>query len=234
MTPLFSQIRMQLKLVFMPQEPFLQGWTVFGRMERCVVFLYLMPSEAMLNILTGNKLRLYGSNSFVLSQQNQQNQVRRVVSGGRNTQMSPSTMLEGPTWADSTPNTRISFNPNGGSWSFVGKDVQSIAMDKATMSFGWVSGDSTEISNEGNGVILHEFGHNLGMLHGHPVTFARRQGYFERKWFVLLLLLFCLLPNSLWQPLSISIPQVKDGLSRKSRIKSSESTTLKKSATFPK
>jgi len=47
------------------------------------------------------------------------------------------------------------------------KDVQGIAPDKPTMNLGWVSGDSTEISDDETGVILHEFGHALGMLHEH-------------------------------------------------------------------
>jgi len=40
-------------------------------------------------------------------------------------------------------------------------------MDKAIMNLDWVSGDSIEISDKENGVILHEFGHTLGMLHEH-------------------------------------------------------------------
>ena len=98
------------------------------------------------------------------SHKNQQNKVRRVVTEWQKYANITFNYVEGP---NPTPNIRISFNPNGGSWSFVGKDVQSIDIDKATMNLGWVSGDSAEISDEENGVILHEFGHTLGMLHEH-------------------------------------------------------------------
>ena len=138
-------------------------------------------------------------------------------------------MLEGPTL-----NIWVLFIPNGGPRSFAGKCVQSIAMDKATMNPGWVSGDSTEISDKENGVTFTRILPYFGNVARAPVTFARRQDYFEKKWFVLLLLLFCLRPNSLWQPFSIPIPQVNDGLSKKSKVKSSGLKTLKNLAIFPK
>lgn len=50
---------------------------------------------------------------------------------------------------------RIGFNPNDGAWSYVGTDIKSIT--GATMNLGWLDVD----------VVLHEFGHSLGLLHEH-------------------------------------------------------------------
>ena len=54
-------------------------------------------------------------------------------------------------------NVRISFDENRGSWSYVGKDCLGIPADQPTMNLAWLDG----------GVILHEFGHALGMAHEH-------------------------------------------------------------------
>ncbi|KAF9530510.1 hypothetical protein CPB83DRAFT_763109 [Crepidotus variabilis] len=60
---------------------------------------------------------------------------------------------------------RISFNLRGGSWSFVGTEVNDVEKTEATMNLGWVYGDSTEPTDGERGAILHEFGHTLGLLH---------------------------------------------------------------------
>jgi hypothetical protein len=52
---------------------------------------------------------------------------------------------------------RISFDPTDGAWSYIGTDCLSIAAHKATMNLGWVD----------QGVILHEFGHAIGLIHEH-------------------------------------------------------------------
>jgi hypothetical protein len=53
-------------------------------------------------------------------------------------------------------NVRISFDPDGGSWSLVGTDHLE-EKEKATMNFGWFDVPTT----------LHEFCHALGMVHEH-------------------------------------------------------------------
>lgn len=57
----------------------------------------------------------------------------------------------------SNADIRISFDSNDGAWSYVGTDNQSIPVHAATMNLGWVD----------KAVILHEFGHMLGLGHEH-------------------------------------------------------------------
>lgn len=73
-----------------------------------------------------------------------------------------------PTWSefanltfvfDDSPQAeiRISFDPNDGSWSYVGTDCRGIPLPGATMNLGW----------QDEAVILHEFGHAIGLAHEH-------------------------------------------------------------------
>lgn len=67
------------------------------------------------------------------------------------------------------PNTeiRISFRDEG-SWSVIGTDAlveDYYARDKPTMNYGWLTPDSSE--KDYSSVVLHEFGHALGMIHEH-------------------------------------------------------------------
>lgn len=55
------------------------------------------------------------------------------------------------------PDIRIAFDENDGSWSYIGKDAETIHKSKPTMNFGWLD----------EGVVLHEFGHAIGMIHEH-------------------------------------------------------------------
>ncbi len=60
---------------------------------------------------------------------------------------------------------RISFR-YAGSWSVIGTTSRQIAdPTKPTMNYGWLSADSTD--DEVRRVVLHEFGHALGLIHEH-------------------------------------------------------------------
>jgi hypothetical protein len=60
---------------------------------------------------------------------------------------------------------RISFRDVGFSWSTVGTDALSRARTAATMNYGWLK--PTTAVREYRRVVLHEFGHALGMIHEH-------------------------------------------------------------------
>ena len=52
---------------------------------------------------------------------------------------------------------RVHFEPDGGNWSYVGRDAHSIADPKPTMN----------LANVDQRTVLHEFCHMLGLLHEH-------------------------------------------------------------------
>lgn len=58
---------------------------------------------------------------------------------------------------DPTAVVRVTFDENDGAWSYVGTDNLSIPLHAATLNLGW----------QDEGVILHEFGHMLGLSHEH-------------------------------------------------------------------
>lgn len=73
---------------------------------------------------------------------------------------------------------RVSFK-NGGSWSFVGTDALAIRTG-ATMNLGWLYEQTPE--SEWRRVVLHEFGHVLGLDHEHKhgdYTFENKQAAIE-------------------------------------------------------
>lgn len=78
-------------------------------------------------------------------------------------------------WVDSGRESliRISFKEGAGSWCYVALDCMLIAKDEPTMNFGWlnwaIENDNLE---EARRVILHEFGHMLGLQHeqGNPAN----------------------------------------------------------------
>lgn len=68
---------------------------------------------------------------------------------------------EGPT------DIRIAFRPGEGSWSYLGSQCRMIPEPEATMNFGWLTVDSPE--DELRRVVLHEFGHAIGLIHEHMI-----------------------------------------------------------------
>jgi hypothetical protein len=58
---------------------------------------------------------------------------------------------------------RIAFQPGRGSWSWLGTDCENHA--GPTMNFGWINENSDDADLRS--VVLHEFGHMLGLIHEH-------------------------------------------------------------------
>ncbi len=58
---------------------------------------------------------------------------------------------------DPTAVIRVTFDANDGAWSYVGTDNLNIPLHAATLNLGW----------QDKGVILHEFGHMIGLSHEH-------------------------------------------------------------------
>lgn len=69
-----------------------------------------------------------------------------------------------PAQSKGQSDVRITFAP-GGSWSHVGSSALSVPYNQPTMQLGWVTEelDDTELQQ----VVLHEFGHMLGLVHEH-------------------------------------------------------------------
>jgi len=61
---------------------------------------------------------------------------------------------------------RISFT-RAGSWSVLGNTALRIPVAEPTMNFGWLKPHSTDAEVER--VVLHEFGHALGLVHEHQL-----------------------------------------------------------------
>ena len=60
---------------------------------------------------------------------------------------------------------RVAFQEGDGSWSYLGTQCRDIPTDESTMNYGWLTPDSTD--DEVQNVVLHEFGHALGLIHEH-------------------------------------------------------------------
>ncbi len=58
---------------------------------------------------------------------------------------------------DPTAEIRVTFDSGDGAWSYVGTDNLDIPVHAATLNLGW----------QDEGVILHEFGHMIGLSHEH-------------------------------------------------------------------
>jgi hypothetical protein len=59
---------------------------------------------------------------------------------------------------------RISFK-FAGSWSVIGTSCKAVPKTQATMNYGWLK--PTTPADEVHRVVLHEFGHALGLIHEH-------------------------------------------------------------------
>ena len=71
-----------------------------------------------------------------------------------------------PKFVDSgDADVRVAFEQGNGSWSYLGTMCQQIPADEPTMNYGWLTPDSDD--DELRRVVLHEFGHALGLIHEH-------------------------------------------------------------------
>jgi len=64
----------------------------------------------------------------------------------------------------SKADVRISFKYKG-SWSTIGTSCRSVPKNQPSMNYGWLTPASTD--KELRRVVLHEFGHALGLIHEH-------------------------------------------------------------------
>lgn len=60
---------------------------------------------------------------------------------------------------------RIEFADDYAHWSFLGRDAQTVPAQTATMHFGWLEEKMQDF--EVRRIVLHEFGHALGLAHEH-------------------------------------------------------------------
>lgn len=66
---------------------------------------------------------------------------------------------------DGDAEIRIAFEQGNGSWSYLGTQCREIPPNEPTMNYGWLTPDSPD--DELERVVLHEFGHALGLIHEH-------------------------------------------------------------------
>ena len=66
---------------------------------------------------------------------------------------------------DGDAEIRIAFQQGDGSWSFLGAECRDVPDGEPTMNYGWLTADSDD--DEIQRVVLHEFGHALGLVHEH-------------------------------------------------------------------
>lgn len=77
---------------------------------------------------------------------------------------------------DGAADVRIRFQQGAGSWSYIGTMCREIPGDQPTMNFGWLTATSDDLTLKS--VVLHEFGHALGLIHehqspNHPIQWNR-------------------------------------------------------------
>lgn len=70
-----------------------------------------------------------------------------------------------------TAEVRCAFEKTGGCWSYVGTSGLHAPKREPTMNLGWISDLSSD--TEYRRVVLHEFGHVLGLIHEHSSPAAK-------------------------------------------------------------
>jgi hypothetical protein len=73
---------------------------------------------------------------------------------------------------DAKSDIRISFRYQG-SWSTVGTRCHAVPPNQPTMNFGWLNAQTAD--EEYSRVVIHEFGHALGLIHEHQNPAAHLQ-----------------------------------------------------------
>jgi serralysin len=71
---------------------------------------------------------------------------------------------------------RVAFQQGNGSWSYLGTQCRAVPKSQPTMNYGWLTPSSPD--DELRRVVLHEFGHALGLIHEHqnpqsPITWNK-------------------------------------------------------------
>jgi serralysin len=71
---------------------------------------------------------------------------------------------------------RVAFQQGRGSWSYIGTQCRNIDKASPTMNYGWLAPSSPD--DEVRRVVLHEFGHAIGLIHehqnpNHPIQWNR-------------------------------------------------------------
>jgi hypothetical protein len=69
---------------------------------------------------------------------------------------------------------RIAFQPGDGSWSYLGTVCQTIPEPQPTMNYGWLTPKSSD--DDVRSVVLHEFGHAIGLIHEHQAQKRESSG----------------------------------------------------------
>lgn len=130
------------------------------------------------------------------------------------------------------PQIRIRFDTKDGSWSYVGKEVEDIPKAEATMNLAWVT-SSEKLDDQESGVILHEFGHTLGLMHEHQSPLREKKLRLIDDGKSLLMTFAGFYPSHVAQRFTASIWRAKAGVMLTLKLRSSTSITKRMSATIP-